>query len=336
MKIGRLSNEEMNLALSKAMGSAVGTGGDFIPAPLANEFIGFIREKNWCRQMFKSYTMKSATKTVPKILSGPTVYYESTEATDAIETSFTTGSTTLTAKKLFAQMILPEELIEDSQEDFESLSVDAMSNALGEAEESAMMTGDPKHAHTATIATASTSNWYSKDARTAWYGLVTLSGDISGSIGSGNRAADRVWALSADMSSTLVNQSIYELGKYGRNFDNLVIFMNPWSAMQLMEDAALKTLDKYGTKGTIFTGEFGKLYGKITCINSSYVPNGYAVVTHKSNPVIGDRRKVKIKQEEVILSDKRRIVISERMDFAVEYQEALCQIKDLDTPDTLS
>ena len=335
--MNKITSEDLNKALAKAMGSSAGSGGDFIPAPLAKEFIRFVTEKNWCRQMFKNYKMNSATKTVPKILSGPGVYYESTELTDAVETSFSTGSITLTARKLMAQMILPEELIEDSQNDFEKISVDSFSNALAENEERAMMTGEPSHTATAeTVAAATSDNWYKKDARLAWNGLVTLSGDIAGTLGSGNRAADRVWADSANMSASIVNQCIYELGKYGRNYSDLVIFLNPWSAMQLLDDAALRTLDKYGSNASIFTGEFGKLYGKATCINSSFVPNGYAVITHKSNPVIGDRRLVKIKQEEVIKNDSRRIVISERMDFGVEYQEAICQVKDLDTPDTLS
>ena len=335
--MNQISSTELNKALAKALGSSVGSGGDFIPAPLAKEFIKFVTEKNWCRQMFKKYFMTSATKTVPKILSGPGVYYESTEGTDAVETEFTTGSITLTARKLMAQMILPEELIEDSQNDFEQISVDAFSNAMAEHEERAMMTGDRGHtAGAATIAAATSANWYTKDARLSWYGLVTLAGDIAGTIGSGNRAADRVHADGADMATSLVNQAIYELGKYGRNYSDLVIFLNPWSAMQLLDDASLKTLDKYGSNASIFTGEFGKLYGKATCINSSFVPSGYAVITHKSNPIIGDRRKIKIKQEEVIKNDTRRIVISERMYFGVEYQEALCQIIDLDTADTLS
>ena len=334
--MNKLTNEDIQKALKKAMGSTAGSGGDFIPTPMADTFIQFIYELNWCRQMFTKWDMDSATKKIPKILSGPKVFYESAELTDAIDTNFSTGVLTLTARKLFAMMNLPEELIEDSKADFEKISVSAFATALAESEEWAMMTGDPSHAATAaTDAAGTTANWYSKDARLAWYGLVTLAGDIAGTLGSGNRAADRVWADGADMVSAIINQSIYELGKYGRRFEDLVLFMNPWSAMQLMEDPALKTMDKY-PNATIISGRFGKLYGKVDCINSSYVPNGYAVITPKKNPVIGDRRKVKIKQEERITSDSRRIVISERMDFMVEYQEALCQIINLDTPDSLS
>lgn len=320
-------------ALEKALNTSAGTGGDFLPTPLADEFIDLIRDENFCRQMFRKYNMISKTRDVPKILTGPGVYYESTEATEATETTMTTGTVRLTARKLMSQIILAEEIIEDSAQDFEGIVTDHFTSAMAEAEEQAMLVGDPSHTAAAgTVAAATDNNWFSKDARTAWYGLVTLGGDIIGTLGAGNRAANRVYASGNDMSTAIVRNGLYNLGKYGRKFSKIVCFVNPWSSSQLLDDSKLVTLEKYGPKATVFTGEIGALYGKIKCINSSFIPDGYAVMTHIDNPFIGDRRQIKLKEEEVIKNDTRRIVISERMDFKVSYQDAICQIKGLDSP----
>lgn len=330
-------NKQLNEAIQKALNTTAGTGGDFLPTPLANEFIDLVREKNFCRQLFRTFWMESKTRDVPKVLSAPEVYYESTEGTEAYETTMTTGTIRLTARKMFAQLKLTEEVIEDAQLDFHQIVRDHFANALAKAEERAMLIGNPAAtANASTPAAATSNNWFTKDPRLAWYGLVTLGSDIAGTLSDGDRAANRVYAQDGAMTPSIANQAMYNLGVYGRSMDDLILFLNPWSGSQLLDDTKLVTVDKYGAKATIITGEIGRLYGRIRVIISAYIPDGYGIMTHKSNPMIGDRRKVKIKEEEIIQNDLRRIVISERADFKVEYQDAICQIKDLDTPSTWS
>ena len=67
-------------ALRKAMSTAAGAGGDFLPTPLADEFIEFVREANVCRQIFRTVTMTSMTLDFPKILSAAKVYLQATQA----------------------------------------------------------------------------------------------------------------------------------------------------------------------------------------------------------------------------------------------------------------
>lgn len=324
----------LRAALQKGLSTASGAGGDFLPLPLAKMYIKYIYENNVCRQIFRVIPMPGKTYDIPKILSGPSVYYESTELTqEAVETSMTTGTVRLTARKHMAQLKASNELFEDSNQDFNKIMREHFAKGLAEAEEETCLVGDRSHTATAaSAAAATTANWYSKDHRLAWNGLLTLAGDIVGTLSSGNRAANRVDASGAEMSTTIIRQFLYNLGKYGRKMSDIVLFMNPWSANQLLDDSKLVTVDKYGPKATIHTGEFGKLYGKITCINSDHVTDQYAVGTHVNNVIIGDRRKIKLKSEEMIEYDAIRMVISQRADMQVEYQDALCQIMDLDAP----
>ncbi|MHA2363890.1 MAG: phage major capsid protein [Candidatus Hodarchaeales archaeon] len=332
-----MSKKGLNDALEKALSTAAGAGGDFLPLPLANEFISYVWDQNFVRQLFPAVKMISKTRDMPKVLGDTKVYYESTEGTEATETSMTTATIRLTAKKFIAQIKMSEEVIEDAAFDMETIVEDHFAATLAAAEEEAMIVGDPDHTPTtSTEASATTTTWFTKDHRLIFYGLLTLAADIAGSITNETRAANRVDAAGNDISTALIRQMMYNMGKYGGVFQNLVLLLNPWSSNQLMDDAKLVTIDKYGANATIVTGEFGRLYGKTRVINSAYTTDGYGVMTHVQNPMIGDRRMVKIKSEEIIQNDQRRYVISERIDFTIQHKPALCQIYDLDMPATTS
>lgn len=327
----------LNQAIKKALSTAAGVGGDFLPTPLASVFIDYVRDFNFLRQMFTTTRMTSKTKDYPKVLGVSKVYYQPTEGADAIETSMVTGTLQLTAKKFMSKLVLTEEVIEDAAFDMKAISKNHLARSLSDAEEEAMIVGDPDHSPTTTTEADETSTtWFTKDPKMIFYGLLTLASDVAGSIANDTRAANRVTAGGADMSASIARQSMYNLGKYGRVYKDLVLILNPWSVNQLLDDTKLVTVDKYGPKATIHTGEIGKLYGKMTVINSSFMTDGYAVITHRINPLLGDRRMVKIKSEPNITNDTYFFVITSRLDFTVHHKGALCQIFNLDTPSTLS
>jgi len=328
---------ELMLAIKKALSTTAGSGGDFLPIPLAIDFINLVREKTFGRQIFRVMTMPNKIFDFPKILSGPKVYYESTEGTEAVETSITTGTIRMIARKFIAQLKSSMELFEDANNDFDAIIREHFAAGMAEAEEETILIGDRSHTATALTEAASTdANWYTKDHRLAWNGLLTLGGDIVGTLSVGNRAANRVDASGASMSTQIARQIIYNLGKYARRYSDIVFIVNPWSANQLLDDSKLVTMEKYGPNATIITGEFGKLYNKITVLSSDFCTDGYGVATHRSNVIIGDRRLIKLKNEELISSDSKRFVISQRADVAVEYQDAICQVFSLDQPSSWS
>ena len=318
---------ELDDALEKQQSTASGSGGDFLPVPLANTFIELVRDRNWVRQLVQAVPMGSKTLDFPKILTAPAVYYEASENTQAVETTLTTGSVRLTAKKLFAQLKASEELFEDAAFDMDSIIRTYFVNALADAEEEAFIDGETAHtAGSATVAAATESNWYQKDHRLIFDGLSTLA------IASG--AATGTNAAGASATSAHIREAIYNLGKYARTMKDVVILMNPWSANELLDDSKLVTLEKYGPQATIFTGEFGRLYGQARCLASPYVADGKGIAFHRGNPLIGDRRMVRLRGEDVIEYDQRRLVISERIDFVVQYADAVGEIFNWDRPGT--
>jgi hypothetical protein len=236
-----------------------------------------------------------------------------------------------------SQIRASEEILEDSQNDMDAIIRSHFATQLAAAEEEAFLTGDRNHASTtATESAATDTTWYEKDHRLSINGLLTLAQDIVGSFVAENRAGNRVNGGGGDFSTTLVRQGKYNMGKYGRVLSDLICIVNPWSANQLLDDTKLVTVDKYGPNATILTGEFGKLYGRTSVIESAYMTNTNAVMTHRQNGLIGDRRKVKLKSEEEIETDEMKYVITERIDFQVQYQPALVNIYNLDAPATES
>ncbi len=330
-------NKGLNDAIMKALSTTAGSGGDFLPTPLAKEFIKYVFDLNFLRQAFKTVPMAAKTRDYPKVLGGAKVYYQPTEGATSNQTSLNTGTIRLEAKKFMSRLDASNEVLEDAEQDMDMIIREHFAGSLAAAEEEAMIVGNPSHRPTTAVeANATDSTWYTKDHRMIFAGLLTLAADIAGDFNLGTRAANRVDAGGADMSTAIVRQALYNLGKYGRVMQDLILILNPWSANQLMDDSKLVTLEKYGPKATIFTGEFGKLYGKISVINSAYCTDTYGVITHKSNPMIGDRRKISIKKKEEITEDSQVYVITERLDFQVEHKPALCQIHNLDAASTIS
>ena len=308
----------------KQQTTASGYGGDFLPLPIATRYIDYVRDANYCRSLFRVQPMTSKTLDFPKILTAGNVYYENTETATAIRSTFSTGSIRFEAKKLMAKAEVSSECIEDAAFDMEMIVREQCGRNMGQAEEEAMMVGDVSHLATATSpSNATTTNWYQKDHKLIFNGLFTVA--------AGNQVQP-VYANGAVCSSTHLRELMYQLGKYGRVMSELVVFLNPWSANQMLDDSKVVTMDKAGTKATIFTGAFFLLYGKINTFNEVFAPNGQGCMTPRLNPIIADRRAVKIERERVAQQDMNRYVISERIDFKVEYDDAVALIEGLEEP----
>ena len=97
------------------------------------------------------------------------------------------------------KLVLTEEVIEDAAFDMKGITKNHLALTMAEAEEETMIVGDPDHATTAVEANATEATWFNRDHRLAFYGLLTLAGDVAGSIENDTRAADRVDAAGADM-----------------------------------------------------------------------------------------------------------------------------------------
>ena len=320
------SLKELKAMLNKAVrigaGQANNVANNFLPTPLAATFIDIVTEYNNFRKIFRPQYMDSDTRTIPKILTGTDVYYQSAEATQGEETNFTSGNIQLVAKKLFSWIEISEETFEDGVVDMRSMIRTLFARGMGIAEEKAFLQGDVNHLPTTAVkAHATSTTWYNKDARLAFDGLLTI-----------GRETGTKQVVNGAATVEVFAEAIYRLGVYAKRFNDLISFVNPWSANQLLKDDNLMTVDKYGPKATILTGEIGKIYGKWSIINSDYIPNGQAVSTIKNNVIIGDRRRVKFAEDNVIKNDSVVWAISERVAMEVEYDAAVLFMQGLQTP----
>lgn len=293
---------------------------DFLPTIVAAEFIKYVRDRNVMRQNFRTIPMPSATFNVPRVATGMSMYFVS-EGTTAPQTEIASGVMALVAKKLFAQVLVNIELIEDATADMAALLREDFIDAMARGEERAMIQGDDDHTPTtATEGSATSTTWYELDTRLAFNGALALA--------EAGAAPDAIAAGSANMTTSHINQMRYALGKYGRYATDLVAIINPVSAKHLREDEKIVTIDKFGPQATIKKGFVTTVYG-IPVIESGHVPDGYAFCCPVWNLVIGDRRQVKVKEEEEIASDQQRIVISERIAFNIRQPDAIIEISGL-------
>ena len=303
---------------------------DWLPVELAKEFIDIVREKNWCRQLFKTINMPGATFDIPKLSSDASVYYVSSENTAPTAESkpawAAAGSVRLIAKKIMAYVTVSNEVDEDSRIAIVPIVRDSFAASMAAAEEKAFIQGDDAL------------GWAAGDVRKAFDGLVNLAGKSLDVETKAKTGGLEVWEKAVELAR-------YELGVYGRDPRSLILLVNPYSAALIRQYDKLLTLDKYGPKATIFNGEIGKLMG-ITVIEHPYIPEdnstpvttydtpgvadkGVALLLRKDSPLIGDRRKVRFDHDKVVSTDSVMIAVSERIGFAVQEANAICLLSGL-------
>jgi len=294
--------------------------GGYLPKPIADEVIKYITEINWCRQLFRTIEMKNKTLDLPVITSGRDtvgqgVYYIPTQIDIANTGKAQIGpklhSVRLEAKKFMAYANVDEDDIEDATLDVVDLLLESFAEAFAEAEEQAMLIGDVDYA---TV----------DSPRKAFNGLLTLAKDST-------RTVDQVLSTTALEVSGIeeaISLAIKKLGKYGRNKGNLVCFVDSGIAEALRRSKRLVNLYQFAgvREGTGPAGEQAATIYGVKILESSYLDGsvagktGVGVICPKDEPIIGDRRLIKIKSRELIEDDKRRYVISERLDFGVRHK----------------
>ena len=309
--------------------------GGYLPKPIADEVVKYITEINWCRQLFRTIEMKNKTLDLPVITSGRStvgagVYYVPSQVDisgKATQIGPKLHSVRLEAKKFMAYANVDEDDIEDATLDVVDLLLESFAEAFAEAEEAAMLIGDVDYAT-------------ADSPRKAFNGLLTLAQDASMTVDQ----ALTTTALEVAGIEEAISLAIKKLGKYGRNKGNLVCFVDSGIAEALRRSKRLVNLYQFaGVRDGVGPAgdQAATIYG-VKILESSYLDGavggktGVGVICPKDEPIIGDRRLIKIKSRELIEDDKRRYVISERLDFGVRHKaynsgtagnaEAVCAI----------
>lgn len=367
---------ELNELFSKAdittgAGSAAGGVGDFLPTPLYNQFIEYLREATFVRDLFKSVNMTNKVLDIPTVDAGTSVYYQATEAADAEATDISSSVVRLESKKLMAQVIISKEVLEDTNNNIQKVVTQDFAKALAAAEENAFLlgatspgTGNYETAASGAPTTAAHALATVGTLTNAHTGVATDPKNICNGVAqnaiavasNGNVINGASASFYGTQAYTLIRQAVSKLGILGRNKKDLALIVNNVSGSQLLMSEELMTLEKYGANATILSGEVGQLFG-IKVIESSFLPSGEVAVdtdavvegasigagatgygiganvllVHVPSFVIGDRRKVSIQSEDVIASDAIRIVLTSRVAFNSERAGAAVLIGNLDS-----
>lgn len=307
----------------------------YLPSPLANEIIAMLREQVLVRQLCRTFPMATRTWKKPKRGNYGSAYYIPDGVTATL-TGMSSTSVEWVAKKLMHYMMVDMEAIEDSQPDVVAQVIDDGQLALAEAEEMALMSGDPTHVATApTPDAATTANWYVRDPRLMFEGIFTVAASAD--------ASTEVVAAGAKIDVDMVNIALYNLGKYGRNRNNIRGLASSDQAANLRMDSNFKNAATSGQALASFitglnnsgqggvAGSIVQLVYGIPIHEAPWAPAGEVCLFHKQSPELGDRRQIKFRREEVIESDQEKMVVSERIAFNFNWRDALCLISGLDS-----
>lgn len=321
-------------AIQKALSVAVAGQSveAYLPDPLADEVIEFIRDLNIMRRFVNVFQQNSRFWTKPKRSGGQAAYYIS-DGTTATLSTYAATQVQWEAKKLMTFITVDMETIEDSQPDVQRQVLMDSADAIAEAEEQIILQGDPTHLATAPTPTSATdANWYVRDPRLMHEGIFPAATGVG--------AATSVNAGAAVFDLDFVNTALFNLGKYGRVKSRIVGILGPAQARQVRKNASFKDASISGQDLASFITGMGSagegnslltvIYG-VPFYEAPQAPDDQAVMYRRDVPHLGDRRQIKFTQEDIIESDQRKMVVSERISFNFHYKDAMVAITNLST-----
>lgn len=282
-----------------------------LPKPIADEIIKKIEETNWCRKVFRTITVPGRSLTIPIAnFDYSNVKLAQVGGTMPSMTNLTTsaGSIVLEPGKLVAKGALAIDDIDDSSLEIIDLLMENFGILFGRAEERAMILGDGR-------VRDGSDTTYTKIFEGLYYIAVNKSSTS---------------AVSYDPStsyavSDAISSAMKELGVYGRDKSDLVLFVSPAFAHYLRKDRSFAN-DYMGAGAAIQSGKIPKVWG-IEVIESVYLDGqgegsnkACAILVPKSEPVIGDRRKMKIVPDDDPANDAINYYCYESIDFQLRHK----------------
>lgn len=264
-----LGISESDLRRGKAMGDAIlaryksyaiagtkaltstgsGTGDEFVPTDLSSELNRrFFLASNLASLILgREIDMPTNPYELPLGTTRPTFYKESTENTDATPSTPGTSKTTLTAVPIKGEVDFSYEVDEDSIVPILPFVQTMLAEAAADTYESILINGDTTATHQ-----DSDTELVAKAAERSWKGFRKLALAVAG--------------LKSDISSGGLNEANLRalrkiMGKYGISTSDCVWLVGPKGYSDLQAITNVATLDKFGPKATILTGEIAALFG---------------------------------------------------------------------------
>lgn len=247
--------------IMKAMDTATATeGSEWIPRGLSSRLWEFIRVNTVVSSLFPQIEMPTDPFDVPIMTAGTEVFIQGESLEDNAAkldaSQVSTSNVTLDAKKFAVRTILSTELEEDAVFAVAPMIVASIMRDQAEAYENAFINSDTAATHQDSNVTAA------NDVRKAFLGWRAKAIDESFSS-----------AATGAIVATDFLDALTRMGRAAINRDGVVCVTGPqgWNIIQSFDD--VRTVDKYGPKASILTGEVGKLFGVAIVISGQYPEN---------------------------------------------------------------
>lgn len=250
----------------KTMEDSTNSGAEMLPEEWSNTIIELIREDSWVRQLFANNTwkMRFDTEHVPKWTGAITTYGMSNVATsEPTASSPTTDSVELNMKTFMAKVLVKKKWLAYGIEQLSEHLEHEIVEEFVETEADAIVNGD-----TDTGATNINGQLVTNDLKLEFDGLRKQNFDASDA-----SEITNVNASGEAISLSHIRSGFKNLGLYARKKSDLILLVSLNTGTTLLGFEELETLDKYGPKATIFSGEIGtiKLYG-VKVIETDKIP----------------------------------------------------------------
>jgi hypothetical protein len=224
------------------------TGDEFVPSDLSSELQRrlYLESKLASIMMAREFDMPSQPYTFPLSTTRPSFYLETAENNDATGSTPGTGNLILDAKKFMGMVEASYEMDEDSIIPVLPFIQQQLAEAAADAWEHALINGDDTATHQDTDEELLTQSpaFAFKGFRKLALAISALKSDIStGGISEANLRAIRVL-----------------MKKYGMDPRKLIWLACPTAALTMQGIANVATMEKFGPKATILTGELDTLF----------------------------------------------------------------------------
>lgn len=326
--------------------ATAGEGSEWVPIGYGRTLHDQIRLETPEVGLFRRFNQPTKTFQIP-LMTGLNTTYIKGEAAAATLSALTTAQRTWTAYAFAVYSKWSDEIEEDAILSMLPIIRGAQVRTMAEGLSMAIMNGDDDGAnhfdddYDSDLSGQSAQTYNSSFAGLRWMAQDATNGQTT----SGSSAA---------LSSAMVLAAMKLLGKFAaRRREDVALATNVNSFFDLLGDANVETVDKYGPRATIVTGELASVYGIPLLIShavnqrsNSVATTGendatgntlsMAIVFNHRNWLLGDRRDVRFETDKVISTGVNEMLMSARWSF--NYIEAntsttegpACTIIDID------
>lgn len=234
----------------KAMTSVgVGIGDEWVPTDLSSELQRRFYATSDLAAIISAREIDMPTQPYeyPLVTTRPVFYLETTENVEATPSNIGTSKVTLNAKKMMGRVDFSYELEEDSIIPILPMVQELLSAAAADAYESAIINGDTTAVHMDSDTQA-----VPKAAERAFDGLRKYAKDVAG-----------LWVdlSTGGLTEANLRSMKKRMGKYGARPRDLIWLVGPGAINDMMGITNVTTIEKYGPRATLVTGELTSFLG---------------------------------------------------------------------------